>query len=77
MDKLEKKRIVRFMTKRFGVAIIGLHNWYHAYPLTIAVGHMLCLNLVTVSHDDPLQIEEFSDYRLTFITLSLKTLQIP
>jgi predicted dehydrogenase len=50
------------MVKKIGVAVVGLHNWYHAYPFGLAVKHVPDVKLVAAAHDDESQLKQYSDY---------------
>lgn len=50
------------MAKEIRLAIVGLHNWYHAYPFALASKHVPGVKLVAVGHDNPGQLKEYAEY---------------
>ena len=50
------------MANEIGLGIVGLHNWYHAYPFTIASRYVPGVKLVAIGHDNAIQLKEFSRY---------------
>lgn len=50
------------MVKEIGIAVVGLHNWYHAYPFGLATKHVPGVKLVAAAHDDAAQLKEYADY---------------
>lgn len=50
------------MAREIRLGIIGLHNWYHAYPFALASKHIPGVKVVAVGHDDAAQLKEYADY---------------
>jgi predicted dehydrogenase len=50
------------MVKEIRLAVIGLHNWYHAYPFALASKHIPGVKLIAVGHDDAGQLKEYADF---------------
>lgn len=50
------------MVNEIRLAIVGLHNWYHAYPFALAAKHIPGVKVVAVGHDDADQLKQYAEY---------------